>query len=174
MEENRIAEMYQEAEELMEEGKWDEGMEMIEEILEEDPDYPPALNKMGVFHAQREELDKAEEYFSAALAGDPDYVPALTNSGNIHQHRGELEEAIELYERAIELDPDYGPAHNNLGAAYKKMGDVKKAVSHLKTARKKGSYAVDTDQPLLKNPGCLIILILIGISAVAIAVKYFS
>lgn len=173
-EKKRPEELFQEAEDLLERGKLEEGMDILHRALDEDPHFPPALNKIGVIHAQKQELDKAEKYFQAALENDPDYVPALTNMGNIHQQRDELDRAIELYQRALELDPDYGPAHNNLGAAFKKKGEIKKAVEHLKTARKKGSYAINTDQPLLKNPGCLLMLGLLVLFIVIAFLKYFK
>jgi len=153
---------YQECVELIEQGKRKKASKKLNEFLEENSDFLPALNKMAVVHIYQKKLNEAQKLLIRILDQDPDYAPAITNLGSIAREMENLERAKELYHQAIKANEDYGPAYNNLGVIYREEGNYAESVKYLKKARKKGSisYKLSTDKPFYKDPGCLFVLFL--------------
>ena len=152
-----IAEKYEDGAEAVDIGKFEKAEKLLDEVLEKDPKFVPAYNKLGVIEFYRKDLNEAEKKLKKANEIDEEFPPTITNLGSLAKERGDLDKARELYEKAIKINPEYGPAHNNLGVVYREQGEFGKSVKQLKKARKLGSYAVKMkDKPLYKSPGCLV------------------
>jgi len=140
-----------EGEELLERGKVEEALALLEEAVRLDPRYAPARNKLGVCHVRMGELELARREFVAAIEIDPRFAPAYSNLGNLHQEAGRLEEAVAAYRQALEIDPDYAIAHHNLGVVYRRMGRISESVAHLKQAARleygRGGTQAGTPRP---------------------------
>jgi len=130
----RAREYLAQGEALLDRGRTDEALRLLQEAVRLDPRYAPARNKLGVCHVRRGEMEQAKREFLAAIGIDPQFAPAYSNLGNLHQEAGRLEEAVAAYLRALEIDPDYAIAHHNLGVVYRRMGRVSESVEHLKRA----------------------------------------
>jgi len=153
---------YQEALDLLEQGKRKKAAKKLNRLLEEKSNFPPALNKIAVINIYQNKLNEAQKVLNKILGQDPDYAPAITNLGSIAREMGNLERAKKLYHQAIEVNEDYGPAYNNLGVIYREEDNYAESVKYLKKARKKGSisYKLSTDKPFYKEPGCLFVAFL--------------
>lgn len=130
----RARECLAEGEALLDQGKVEEALALLQEAVRLDPRYAPARNKLGVCYVRQGELEPARREFLAAIEIDPRFAPAYSNLGNLHQEAGRLEEAVAAYRRALEIDPDYAIAHHNLGVVYRRMGRISESVAHLKKA----------------------------------------
>lgn len=131
-----IEQQYSTACSLIEAGKLEQAFDTLKAILEQDRQYYPAINKLGVIYANQKKHEAAKECFHQALEIKPDYAPAFVNLGNLHMEAGDYSYAIELYKRALENDADYCFAYYNLAIAYKKLGDYSKYVQFIKEYRK--------------------------------------
>src|SRR5690606_24381044 len=128
----RARECLAEGEALLDQGKVEEALALLQEAVRLDPRYAPARNKLGVCYVRQGEPARGE--LLAAIESDPRFAPAYSNLGNLHQEAGRLEEAVAAYRRALEIDPDYAIAHHNLGVVYRRMGRISESVAHLKKA----------------------------------------
>ncbi len=169
MNEEQIEEKFEEASAAVDVARFEKAEELLQEILEADPEHAGALNKMGVIYAYKKEKSKAQEYFEQSLQADRNNAPALTNLANIHLEKENLHQAESMYNEALRYDPDYGPAHNNLAAIYKRRGEYGKMVASLKKARKAGTISVDhSEKSIFLNPGCLLFLGLVILGLILI------
>ena len=157
--------VYQECVNLMEKGRRKKAAKKLDEFLEAEPNFVPALNKKAVIHIYQKKYNKAQSLLNQILQQDPDFAPAITNLGSIAKEMGNLKRAKELYQKAIKANEEYGPAYNNLGVIYREEGDYSESVKYLKKARKKGSFSYDlnADKPFYKDPGCLFVLFLAAV-----------
>ncbi|GEM_PF-583316 len=130
----RARECLVQGEALLERGRLDEALALLQEAVRLDPAYAPARNKLGVCYIRRGQQDLAQREFTAAVELDPQFAPAYSNMGNLHQEAGRLEEAVAAYLKALQIDPDYHIAHHNLGVVYRRMGRISESVEHLKKA----------------------------------------
>ncbi|MFW6313795.1 MAG: tetratricopeptide repeat protein [Spirochaetota bacterium] len=134
--------------------------EMLLGIVDHEPGFAPAYNKLGVIEVNRGERDNALEWFLAALEADDNYAPALTNLGNLALERGEEHQAKAYYNRAVDADREYGPAHNSLGILLRREGNLSESVRHLRMARRQGGYRVTHES--ISSPGgrrgCLLLV----------------
>jgi len=169
MNKEEIQEKFEEASAAVDVARFEKAEDLLQEILEVDPEHAGALNKMGVIHAYKKEKGKAREYFEQSLQADRQNAPALTNLANIYLEGGNQHQAENMYNEALKYDPEYGPAHNNLAAIYKKRGEYGKMVSSLKKARKAGTISVDhSEKSIFLNPGCLLFLGLVILGLILI------
>lgn len=155
--------VYQKSLDLMEKGRRKKAVENLDSLLENCPNFIPALNKKAVIYIHKKEINKAQSILRKILKSDSNYAPAITNLGSIAKEMENLERAKELYQKAIKVNDDYGPAYNNLGVIYREEGNYSKSVKYLKKAKKRGSfnYHLNADKPFYKNPGCLLVIFLI-------------
>jgi Flp pilus assembly protein TadD len=104
-------------------GLTNEAVTEYERILDYAPDYPSALNNLGMIYAQTgRELD-AIPLLKRALQIRRDEAAAV-NLGMIYMHQDRLEDAIRSFEAAYEIDPGKPVIAHSLGEAYEKLGDL--------------------------------------------------
>lgn len=161
--EKERSDKYKEGLQLLDGGEYGKAIEIFQDVLQDDPEDPAVLNKMGVAYVYQKKMAQAEEQFKRALAIDNQFAPAYSNLGNIYQEKGDLQRAKEHYNRALTYDPEYGPARNNLGIIYKKEGNLGKAVQEFKKAQKSGSFSLENSgkESFLSNKGCMIVFVLL-------------
>ncbi len=80
-----------------------------EAVLEDFPDYVPALCGMADISFFNDDFHTAEKYYVYALDSDPSCCRALVGLGNIHSIRHQDDEAEELYGEALLKNPFYLP-----------------------------------------------------------------
>ena len=111
----------------------------LEEVLDEFPDDPGALNDLGYLWAdQGKHLHRALEMIRKAVAAEPDNAAYLDSLGWVLYRLGKLEEALRYLERSVELlgeEPD-GVVLDHLGDVYQALGRRQDAVRMWKQALK--------------------------------------
>jgi ATP-dependent Clp protease ATP-binding subunit ClpC len=98
--------------------KVEEAKSWFDRTLGINPEYYPAINEIGLYHLDRDELEEAERCFEKAASLSPGYKFPYFNLAIIRKKRGETAEAKRFLEKALECDPSYVPALNNLGIIY--------------------------------------------------------
>ncbi|HQI00104.1 MAG TPA: tetratricopeptide repeat protein [Deltaproteobacteria bacterium] len=112
-------------------GRRDEGMEVAQKILKDNPHDPIALNMVGYVWADRGiNLDKAYTMIKEALQAKPDDPYILDSMAWVCYKQGKSEKAIEYLRKALKkLDTD-PTIHEHMGDILKSMGKKKKALEH--------------------------------------------
>jgi len=118
----------------MQAGKLNEAMGHFEQALRLKPDYPEALNNLGVALDQVGRPQEAISHYEQALRLRPYYADPYYNLGIALARSGRAREAVACYEQALRLKPNYAEAENNLGNALVALGRVQEAIGHWKQA----------------------------------------
>ncbi len=102
-------------------------------IKSDDPCYPSALTLQGNILFKRDELQKAEVFYTKALELNPDFAPALVGIGQIHLSKNDGEAALASFKRIVELKPE-DPAGNYFLGVLLQEKAPERAIDHLKKA----------------------------------------
>lgn len=86
-------EQFDNARELVEAKKYNEGIDALKAVLREYPSHADAWNLLGFSTRMLGDFDKANEYYNNALAITPTHTSALNYKGQMFVQTGRLEEA---------------------------------------------------------------------------------
>jgi tetratricopeptide (TPR) repeat protein len=99
-------------------GKSREAIEHLERALQICPDYPEALNNMGVYYLSRHNYTKSIQYLQKATEADPGLYAAWVNLGSSLLAIGEFQQALETNKRAYALQPNEAAVNSQLAMNY--------------------------------------------------------
>lgn len=104
-------------------GKTTQAENIVQHLLEQDPQDADALHFMGVMACQQGNHPRAHRLVSQALELKPQ-APQFWNSlGNVLRDSGQLPQALDAYQQAIAFQPNYSNAHYNLAGVQYLQGD---------------------------------------------------
>ncbi|MHC4269182.1 MAG: tetratricopeptide repeat protein [Planctomycetota bacterium] len=95
-----------EGETLYTEGKIEEAEKCFLSIVENYPDNKEAYNNLGVLAFQKDDKEKAIDYFTRSLEIDPLYRDTIVNYTNLLRSLNQLPVVIPLLEKVVELNPE--------------------------------------------------------------------
>lgn len=95
-----------EATDLHRKGKPEEAEPIYYEILAQYPNYPDALNFLGILLHQKGLSASALQLIGKAIEFDPEYFDAYFNIGRIYMHLGRMRRAEEFFAAADKLRPN--------------------------------------------------------------------
>jgi protein O-mannosyl-transferase len=121
---------------LVEKGAKDEALRQCRMALEIKPDYPEALNNLGVLLLDRGEKAEAVALCRKALQFKPDFAEARNNLGNALLAEGEREQAMVEFRKALQIDPGNQKACYNLANAFYELGKNEEAIAQYRQALK--------------------------------------
>lgn len=105
-------------------GRFEEAEVEFRRLLEDDPDFAPALNYLGYMWAEQgENLEEALELILRAVSLDPGNGAYIDSLGWAYFQLGRYEEARDQLERAAVLVPDDAVVVEHLGDLYRAVGD---------------------------------------------------
>lgn len=99
---------------LHRQGKIEEAETLYREILARVPDFPDALQMLGVVAALKGRLDDAEDLITRAIAINPRYAGYQYNLAKVLEARGDDNRAEHAYRQAIRLEPGNSASWLNL------------------------------------------------------------
>ena len=129
-----VSQDYVHAEVLVRQGRWDEGMAVLEPVLKTDPRNLKALNLMGLALTGKGDLRKANGEFQQALRIDSQFVPALKNLAINEFTLKDIRAAERHLLTASKSAPDDPVVHAYLGEIAYSRHDYREAVIHLPRA----------------------------------------
>lgn len=116
-------------------GRYDEGISIIDKLIDRDPystNYWNALATAQFFAERFDESIKSCEY---ALAIDPNDMDGVLTKANCQHRLGNFDEALLLYERYVNgADTDKELGELNIGTCLVNLGRYDDAISHLLNA----------------------------------------
>lgn len=131
--------------------KMDKAFEIFTEILKSNPEYYPAINKLGVIYANKGDILRARDYFEKALKFKDSYGPSLVNIGNTYKEEGKTDLAMEYYLTSINVDSDYYLAYYNMGIIYKEKKMYEEYMRYAKEYKRKYRYYVNSNRGVMKG-----------------------
>jgi protein O-mannosyl-transferase len=129
--EDERQERFVEATQAIEDGRLAEGIEFLEELVEDHPDYASARVNLGAVYYATERHAEAVTQFEAAHSLKPDDPRILLNLAAAKSALSELDQSIDLLIKALEIDPEFRDVHYNLGIAYWRKGRAPEAIAEL-------------------------------------------
>ncbi len=116
-------EAVEEATELLVEGKHQQGMEMLRDVLKKDPRNPYAYHFIGTALFELGQLPAAGDAYRAALRLAPDYLAARVALSHVLRLLGDLDGALGQAKVALRRFPDDPAARRAAGLAMAARGD---------------------------------------------------
>jgi tetratricopeptide (TPR) repeat protein len=125
----RIQQISERAQSAIDRGDYVNARADLVQLVNEEPDSPEALQRLGSVLMLEGRLPEAESSFHAALARDRDYVEAILGLGEVETLRGDTASALKRFETAILIDPRRPRAHYLLGRAREAVGQTDEALA---------------------------------------------
>jgi tetratricopeptide (TPR) repeat protein len=92
-----------------------------------DPDFTPALNRLGYAYAAMGNMAHAEELMQRYVAAMPRDPNPEDSYGDILFKAGRYDEARAHFEAALQKDPGFGPSQHELGDVFAMLGKHEEA-----------------------------------------------
>jgi Flp pilus assembly protein TadD len=108
----------------LQDAKFHEARKRFEKALQEHPDYPSALNNLGIALAALEKRDEARAAFQRAIQADPRFPRPYINAGRILLKAGDAGQAERLLLQGLALDPGSADGFTLLANAQLRQGKV--------------------------------------------------
>jgi tetratricopeptide (TPR) repeat protein len=122
-------------------GKPEQGIQVLEKLLEENPKYVFAGRNLAELYFQRKDYDKANGLADRALKDNANDVDAQLIKARIRLAERKITEAITELQKLVKLRPVAPIGHYFLGLAYTQALDIERAQSEFITAiQNDGTY----------------------------------
>ena len=119
---------------LQEKGQFKRSIDILQAVLEEDPDHAEALNYLGISYWRSGQYDQAIPTFEKLVALDTGYASAYNNLGSVYLSQKKYELAEEHFLKAVEYDSRLAGPYNGLGVVSASRGDSSAAIENWKKA----------------------------------------
>jgi tetratricopeptide (TPR) repeat protein len=128
----RNEELLDTADLLIKEGKINEAINVLNDILSDDPLFGKAHNHLGyIYETKIRDYAKAEEHYKICLKTNPDYAAVYYNAAILYSTLKKTDELRALLTKA-ETVPGINRStiHNEWAILYETEGDLEKAIEH--------------------------------------------
>jgi Flp pilus assembly protein TadD len=128
------SEIYAQAEALVRQGQWDQGISLLKPLLQAEPDNLKALNLLGIALTGKGDLVSANREFQHAARIDPRFSPALKNLAINEFTQKDVTDAERHFSQALAQAPNDPVIHAYLGHIAYSRHQYRKAATHLEKA----------------------------------------
>ncbi|MFI2743453.1 hypothetical protein ACG2LH_11985 [Zhouia sp. PK063] len=130
------------------EGRFEEGKEILEELLSEYPDYGRAHNHLGwIFSTRYADYKRAAYHYSLAMRFSPGYAPAHVNYAYLLTDTQKYDDAVMHIKNAFTVDGvNHAILYSELGRIYELKQNFLKAYKNYKMAVNKAFDARFIDE----------------------------
>jgi len=130
-----VASPLQHAEELIQQGLFEQARKIIEEQLQLDPSSVEAYNLMGVVYADEKDYAHATDAFQQALRLAPNSTKTRNNLGSLYVTQQKLDLAEKEFTTVLGIAPENRDANYNLGLLLLAKGAPVAAIQHFRRVR---------------------------------------
>jgi tetratricopeptide (TPR) repeat protein len=104
------------------------------ELLEREPDFPPALYQAGLTYFRLRRYGDSQVLFERFLRAVPHEIGATRALGHCYYSLGEYQRALEHYRKLLEVDPDSVETLRGCALAHMRLGHEERALEWLARA----------------------------------------
>jgi tetratricopeptide (TPR) repeat protein len=104
---------------LMEIGRLDEALAILDSVVAKAPDYAEGWNKRATLLYVMSEYDRSLKDIDCVLSLEPRHFGAISGIGLIRAAKGDFQGAIDAYRRVLAIDPHNGSAQKSIDALQK-------------------------------------------------------
>lgn len=122
------------AEQALQAKRFNEAVGICQDVLEANPDHPPALALLGAILGHRGDLARGATFLERAIAKDATVPAWHSNLSGLYRMQYRVPEAVASAREAVRLRPDLARFHVNLGKALVDSGDRDAALAAFLTA----------------------------------------
>ncbi|HLP47115.1 MAG TPA: tetratricopeptide repeat protein [Candidatus Kapabacteria bacterium] len=115
-----------------EQGKHQEAVEPLSDVIRLNPDYGPAYRLLAAVYEKLGNNTQAEKYRKLAQEKGGKTPADAYNEGIDAFNAGNMDKAIQAFDEALKLDDTFAPAYYQLGMSYVNKGENEKAIAALK------------------------------------------
>lgn len=133
--------LQEKARRLMEQGKFEEAVELLESIIADHPDFWAAFNNLALAYFYIGEEEQAKALLHQVLRENPGNIHALCNLAVIHYYEKNTEELDEIIEFLSKINPYFIEHRYKLGATFALIGKYEQAFKWLRSLQRKGFEA---------------------------------
>jgi len=123
---------------------YETSVELLNKVLEHDPDHKLALTTRGAAQLKMNRSDAAIDDFNRSLEVDPGYARAFHMRGLAFESKGDTHAALNDFGKAIELNPEYGAAYHSRATLYAKIGEDELATDDIRTVAHLTNVNIET------------------------------
>ena len=145
----------EQARDLLESGSFPQAIEMLQDVVEEYPEYWSAYNNLALAYFYLGEKEKAESILEEVLERNPGNLHALCNKLVFAHYQGKQELVTSMLDGLKKIKPLFADQQFKLGATFALVGEHELAYSWLKKLYKQG-FDGDGDLLLLAFLFCLL------------------
>ena len=125
---------YSQAEFLVRQGQWEQGIALLKQLLQTEPENLKAHNLLGIALTEKGDLVAANREFEHAARIDPHFSPALKNFAINEFGQKNTKGAERHFSQALDLAPNDPVIHAYLGHIAYSRQQYRKAATHLEKA----------------------------------------
>lgn len=119
---------------LYSQGRLQQALHVIKQIVQARPQHPDARNLHGVILKAMGDDSGAVKEIEEAIKIRSDIAQYHSNLGEIERQRGNVDKAMKSLRKAIGIDANYSQAYNNLGIVYYDKRDFEEAEKNYRKA----------------------------------------
>ena len=123
--------------------KQTESLQIVNELIEQQPDLPVLYNVRGYLYDIFEEPEKAAADFATALERDPKFHPAIFNLARLAMKANDTQGSRKLLRRVLEQAPNQPQALLALASIFEREGNESEALQLWEQARANNPTAVE-------------------------------
>ena len=139
---NELKKQMKQAKECMDSGRYDEALEVMNQVLKSNPDAARAYSIIGNIYYKMGRVNDAADHYEKALRIDPKLAPALMMMGNVYSELGDNTKAIDYFDSALKENP-------KLVKAQLKAGKMDMDEDRLDEAERRCQEAIKYDPQLI-------------------------
>lgn len=121
----------EEATELIHEGRYQDALYLLRDIVKSDPTNAYAFYFMGVALYEAGQMEPARDAYRAALRAEPGYVGARGSLAQVLRQLGDFSDAVREAEVVLRVAPADPDALHAAGLAHAAMGERASALHYL-------------------------------------------
>jgi lipoprotein NlpI len=118
LKESEVKEIHKAVYKLIQDGNFENALDLLQTLLEHDPNDAISLNFLGLIHLEMNNNHLAYQYLRRAIQENPKIAPMWVNFGLAAHELGRNEEALNSYIQASTIDNEYIKSYVNAAAVF--------------------------------------------------------
>ncbi|CAD8093608.1 unnamed protein product [Paramecium sonneborni] len=128
--------LYRRANHLIKNQKYDQATQLLERILEIDPEYIDAYYSKGIIQLDSNNLESAQKYFQITLEKQPNHALALNELASIMIQNKSYQQALGFLEKGFQSNPGIPDINYGLGYVLSRLKRKNEAIHYFDLAIK--------------------------------------